>query len=175
LKTKKILFFQIFFSLSLLGFGQSVSKVDIPRPSKFEKWTYHVSEFTLLGGSAADMVTMYQSITHPLFVHYYMPQYGVIAYTTEPGFFQEAGWAKIFGPRNAPAVIGANVLLDGGAFAASHFMYKKGGVWRKIATGLNFYKGGDHIMAGIKNERAIRAMEHYLVPPGATDVVWYNK
>ncbi len=147
-------------------------------PSKLEDALYRASQAALIGGLAVDMVSTAQAINHPPSVSYQYcadAQCLMVQNVRIVHEFNETGWAAKFGAHSAASVIAMNVALGGGILYASHFLYKKGGVWRKVAIGLNFLKAGDNLACGLTNisrMESSRISLMNLVPAGAFNVSW---
>lgn len=143
----------------------------------------------------ADMVSTYLTETHPLHVSYHMTICNIFSNNAPPtqgpcppavenelvvndlstnGAFQEYGWARVFGPRNAPATIGANVGLDVLMALVDRRLWHTGREpLRKIDLAAIGYKATNHVVLAIENMRSIHQTERNAVPPGAIDVRWY--
>ena len=147
-------------------------------PSKTEDILYRASQGALISGLAVDMVSTVQAINYPPSVSYqYCADAQCLTVVNAMALhkFSEAGWAASFGAHDAASVVAMNVALGGGILYASHFLYKKGGVWRKVAIGLNFFRAGSNLVAGMANISKMESSQQNLlnfVPAGAFNVSW---
>lgn len=147
------------------------------RPSKVEEVLYHSSQAVLVGGLTWDMVTTVIPMNHPTLVSYQYCENGTsicqFPVSVETSVtFREVGWASWYGIQKPHSVVIANIALDAGILTASHLLYKKGGIWRKVAIGINFAQGGSRLYAGFGNVSKMRSAKLGLVPAGAFSVRW---
>jgi len=167
----------IFFAMSLFWFSSAVSAQDVDAPGKIESALYRASQTALIGGLAMDMLTTVKAKNSSTHVSYFYCQDGsqtcrfpvsVLKTVT----FREVGWASWYGIQKPYSIVAASIALDVGILTASHFLYKKGGVWRKVAIGVNFFQAGNHTVAGVSNADKIKSAKIGLVPAGAFSVSW---
>ncbi len=175
------------------SFAASKSVVSIP---KWEKVTHRGLQIAFPIALAADMITTYKNETHPYKVSYVatictMTINGVSTHypcQTNPiildltwarkdyHLFEEGGWAKFAGPRNAAATIGLNVGLDVLMYYADKKLWHKNNEsLRRADMALIGWKTIGHLKCAIQNIRYVNRMEKWAIPgdEGATDIRWF--
>ncbi|MBI2068785.1 MAG: hypothetical protein HYT67_01630 [Candidatus Yanofskybacteria bacterium] len=147
-------------------------------PSKTEDALYRASQAALVGGLVLDLWTTVKAINGPpIHVSYLYCQDGSqtcqFPMFVETTFsFREVGPASWFGIQKPGSIVAAGAAFDAGILTASHFLYKKGGIWRKVAIGINFVLGGSHLGAGFGNIDKMKSSKLGLVPAGAFSIRW---
>lgn len=146
-------------------------------PSRTEEVLYHASQMTLLGGWALDEWMTVKAIGDPIHVNYLYCEDGSQTCqfpmpVEKTVTFREVGWASWYGIQEPYSVVAASIALDAGILTASHFLYKRGGIWRKIAIGLNFAQAGSHLYAGFGTVSKLKSARIGLVPAGAFSIRW---
>lgn len=165
-------------------------EVHIP---KLEQRTHKLLRNVVLPAAlTADMVTTYLNMTHPRRVSFIQNNTctnGIAIVPCPPElaqsfsdldvsglhYFEEGGWARFMGSRDAPGVIGANIALDWAMekFVDRKLWKKHGEFGRKESLALLGWKSGGHIWAAVENMRSIHLEEHLTVPKDSTDIYWY--
>lgn len=128
-----------------------VPKAELARKTSF---AFKASELYLAGGTAFDMTTTVQGLSHPTAAYrsdkIFLTHYYVV----------ESGWAGVFGKRNAFTAVGANVFLNVGIDRFSHRLYARGGRWRALAFGTILMKGTFNVIAAGNNIRNDERINH---------------
>jgi len=145
-----------------------------PMPKNWE-------EAALWTGHAVDVVSTVQFMTHPRYVSTYN---GIFRNMNYPGTFEEVGWFRFVGPRNAPGVVAATTMSDMGIIVLDRWLdakldAKKGKRWkafRLIGRSCLFGKGLWQARIGIRNFRWTAKKERLLtdgLTPGS--YFWHDK
>lgn len=135
-------------------------------------------EAVLWGGHAVDMVSTVQFMTHPRYVSVYDGTFRNRNYP--PGMFEEVGWFRFVGPRNAPGVVAATTMFDVGIIVLDRWLDTKEGkkwkVFQLIGRGCLFGRGLWQTELGIRNFRWTARKEKLLtdgLAPGS--YFWHDK
>ena len=124
------------------GVSRKVSGAkQVPKTS----FAFRASELYLAGGTAFDMTTTIQGLSHP-----------TTAYRSNDTFLThyyvvESGWAGCFGKRDIVTAVTANVMLNVGVDWLSRRLYARGGHWRVLAFGALLTKGTFSMIAAGSN------------------------
>ncbi len=144
--------------------------------SKTDKW-YRASQAVLISGLVLDEWSTVEAINNPTRVSYLhcedgsqTCQFPVSVEKTVT--FRETGWASWYGIQRPGSIVAASVALDAGILTVSHLLYKRGGIWQKVAIGINFAQAGSHLYAGFGNAGKMRSAKLGFVPAGAFSVSW---
>lgn len=161
--------------LVLVVFSSNNVFADDKKEGKMDKILYRFSQGALLGMNVWDGQTTVRNLNNPLHASYQLCADTVCSYliTTEASVvFKEAGYVTKFGigQSNTKAIIIADAAYATGLLVASHFLYKRGGIWRKVAIGLNFAQAGFSMHGAIHNNRVMSFERRNLVPQGAMNV-----
>ena len=132
---------------TLFPSGDDRLKVPEAKRAKKTSFAFKASELYLAGGTAFDMTTTVEGLSHPttacrsdnsFLTHYYVV---------------ESGWAGYFGKRDAVTAVTANVMLNVGIDWFSRGLYARGGRWRALAIGTLLLKGTFNAIAEGNNIR----------------------
>ncbi len=127
--------------------GDEVPKAPEAKQVQKTGFGFRASEAFLAGGTAFDMTTTVQGLSHPttanrsdgsFLTHYYV---------------KETGWAGVFGNRDAFTAVTANVFLNAGIDRYSRRLYARGGRWRALGIGTLLFKGTLNSIAAGSNIR----------------------
>ncbi len=144
-------------------------------PTKYEKVVYQISQGAVVGAMVWDMQTTARNISTTFHVNYQRCENAscssVVSVEKTVGF-TETGWTSMLGIRDTDArsIVIANAIYGAGLLTVNHLLYKKGGAWRKVAIGLNFFQASLSLYGAVANNRKMNYEKSNLVPRGAFNV-----
>jgi len=161
--------------------------------SKGERITHRLLVVGFPAALTADMFTTGMIMTHPLHFSFHQgmcttitnggppvtapcpPEIQALEFheTVPVAAFEEGGWAKFVGPRNAPGVIALNVLLDGVVWEVGTRLWHRNECGRKAMLAVIGYKTIGHAVLAFSNVALLHRLERDFVPKSAIDVHWY--
>jgi len=144
---------------------------EIKRGGNLEQKLFRASQVAMVAMTAVDMAITSYYMTHPLHASYCTGapncEYPSVATVS----FHEAGWAKVFSETNPVPVVAAHTAYTVGMLYATNWLAKKGGVWRKVATGLNLYQVSQNIDGTLHCLNSRSYSQRDLVPTGVFQVI----